>query len=107
MITITKNNFADHFSAMDLLELMSLLKEASKKNNIEELEQDKIYIEIIEITLQEDRKVFVELISVLNEDNSDIRKMVKSIFISENQEDMDELLDKINEYNEIDGENQS
>lgn len=105
MITITKKNFQEYFSEFDIFNMMNMLKKASQKNNIEKLNPNSIYIEIIEISIENDLRIYVELFSFLNEDCSDIIKAIKNVFISENQEDMDELLDKINEYNKIDGEN--
>ena len=98
MITVTKENYKDYFSREDLLYIIQCVAETSTANDIELLKQEKVCIEFIQLELKDKTSIVVELLSTTNEEETDILKLIRNVFISENEEDMDEVLDNINEH---------
>ena len=107
MKIINRNNFFDHFSFLDLELITEVCKNSSTKTK-ENTVEGSVYIEFLQVEYFEDRKLFIELITV-KDDDDDVLKYIHSIYISESPEDVNELLDKMNEYSNLenDGENKS
>lgn len=104
MIRITKQNYRDHFSIEDLQVIMESAYEATIDEKVEDYDKDKTCIKFLELELSDNSKIFAEVVTLLNEESSDLLTIVTNVYIPESPDDMDELLDDINSWKDITSE---